>query len=77
MLRLVSAVANSSSGSFVSSSEYQQADINTFGQQFFVNYRYKDIIVQKSMGFTQVWLITTTKMKNAFNQEVGNICVCS
>ena len=36
-------------------------------------YRYKEVIVKKCSGYTEIWLSTNSKMKNALNLDV---CVC-
>ena len=33
-------------------------------------FRYKEIIVKKCPGYTQIWLFTTSKTKNALNPKV-------
>ena len=33
-------------------------------------FRYKEIVVKKCVGYTQIWLFTQTKTKNALNPKV-------
>ena len=33
-------------------------------------FRYKEIVVKKCPGYTQIWLFTSTKIKNALNPKV-------
>lgn len=37
-------------------------------------FRYKQIVVKKCTGYTQLWLNTTTVMKNALNPVVSEKC---
>ncbi len=34
-------------------------------------FRYKEIVVKKCPGYTQIWLFTSTKIKNALNPKVS------
>ena len=34
-------------------------------------YKYKEIVVKKYQGYTQVWLFTTSRSKNVLNPKVG------
>lgn len=36
-------------------------------------FRYKEIVIKKCHKYTQIWLNTHTKMKNALNPLVSNI----
>ncbi len=36
-------------------------------------FRYKDIVVKKCQGYTQIWLFTQTKRKNALNPKVNRL----
>ena len=39
-------------------------------------FRYKEIVVKKCPGYTQIWLFTSTKIKNSLNPKVSNrICI--
>ena len=37
-------------------------------------YKYKDIVVKKCAGYTQIWLATQTTVKNALNPRVSDMC---
>ena len=38
-------------------------------------FRYKEIVVKKCPGYTQIWLFTSTKIKNALNPKVSSKCL--
>ena len=35
-------------------------------------FRYKEIVVKKCPGYTQIWLFTSTKIKNSLNPKVSS-----